>query len=163
MVPPVAGGEQRYGLVKGTANASTGYLGPKLDLLKKKMEEEKAEQLARQRPRESVKHLSEEEKQARIRQMEIDAGINDDRRTQRVHVNASSSSSSSSSQADDHSRKDDIVDEKESHSHGASFLKTMRSEVYTMGEGSTMTERLQQNKHYTQKGVDLDSGGFMKK
>ena len=165
VVPTVAvAGEKRYGLVKGTANASTGYLGPKLDLLKKKMDEERAEQQARQRPRESVKHLSEEEKQSRRRQMEIDAGINDDRRVQRVHVNtSSSSSSSSSSQADDHRRNDDVVDEKESHSHGASFLKTMRSEVYTMGEGSTMTERLQQNKHYTQKGVDLDSDGFMKK
>ena len=159
-VVPIVAGEKRYGLVKGTANASsTGYLGPKVELLKKKMDEERAEQLARQRPRESVKHLSEEEKQARIRQMEIDAGINDDRRVNRVQVNGSSSSS----HADDHRRNDDVVDEKESHSHGASFLKTMRSEVYTMGEGSTMTERLQQNKHYTQKGVDLDSDGFMKK
>jgi hypothetical protein len=118
-------------------------------LVAKRAEEERLEHAARNRPRENVKKLTEEEKAERVRQMESDAGANDDKRLQRLKGLTSTSN---------------ILDKKEEQlAEGeASFLKSMRSEVY-ISDGTTMGERLQQNKHYTQKGTELDSSGFMKK
>ena len=126
-------------------------MGPKLDLLQKKLEVERAEQAARQRPKETVRHLSEEERLARIRQMEMDAGMNDERRMKRVGEPRGAGGEGAAD-----------GDEVAGNGAGAAFLKSMRSEVYT-SQAATMGDRLQQNKHYVQKGVDADSEGFLKR
>lgn len=143
------GGEKKYGLVKGgiNPNKDRAHLGPNMDLLKKKLAEEQAIQAARNRPRETVQHLSEEDRLARVRQMESDAGMNDERRMKRAHVGEGGVSEEGDGTGA---------------GVGATFLKSMRTEVYT-SEATTMGDRLQQNKHYTQKGADLDSSGFMKR
>lgn len=123
------------------------HLGPNLRLLAKKAGDSRLEQAARNRPRENVKKLTDGERAERIKQMELDATSNDDHRLQRILAAISRNS--------DEKGEKPVDDE-------ASFLKTMRTEVYITND-ITMGERLQQNKHYNQKGSDLDSSGFMKK
>jgi hypothetical protein len=128
---------------------SGDHRGPKLALLEKRAEENRLEQAARNKPRENVKKLSEGEKQERIRQMEVDARTNDNHRLQRISGGRTSSK----------------VSEKEEKPLGegeASFMKSMRTDVYVTNE-TTMEERLNQNKFYNQRGTDLDSSGFLKK
>ena len=108
-----------------------------------------------------MKRLTEEERQARVRQMEIDALSVGERRMQR-HTVTGSSGSAEGTLAGEKGVRDGEAADSTNQNHGASFLKSMRSEVYS-AEHATMGERLQQNKHYTQKGTDLDSSGFMKR
>ena len=77
--------------------------------------------------------------------MEEDASTNSDMRLRRIQSTQSN-------------KEDEKVELKTE----ASFLNSLRTEVYITNETS-MTDRLQQNKYYMQKGTDLDSSGFMKK
>ena len=132
-------------------NGSTGIshkdgVGPSLVLLAKKADEEKREKESRNRPRENVKKLTAEEREERIRQMESDASESNANRLERVQRSQTA-----------------VVDKDEKPlNEEATFINSMRTEVYVT-DGTTMTERLQQNRHYIQKGSDLDSTGFIKK
>ncbi len=88
-----------------------------------------------------IKHLSAEEKERRLQEMEIVASMHDSNRnkllTQPKHA--------------DDMQVEAVCGE-------ASFLKNIRHEVYNTGD---MTERIQQNRHYIQSGLELDN--FLKK
>ena len=141
---------KKYGLLsKGddeVKSSSKDYMGPSLALLSKKAEEERLEKLSKNKPRENVKNLTDEEREARIKQMESDATHNNDSRQRKVE----------STLPQKHDAKDDPANEE------ASFIKSMRSEVYVTSNTS-MKDRLDQNRHYVQKGNDLDSAGFLKR
>ena len=141
---------KKYGLLtKGDdeiKSSSKDYMGPSLTLLSKKAEEERLDKLSRNKPRENVKKLTDEEREMRIRQMESDATHNNDSRQRKVE----------STLPQKHDVKDDPSNEE------ASFIKSMRSEVYVTSNTS-MKDRLDQNKHYVQKGNDLESAGFLKR
>jgi flagellum-specific peptidoglycan hydrolase FlgJ len=141
---------KKYGLlVKGngsTGNSQKDGVGPSIHLLAKKADEEKREKESRNKPRENVKKLTAEEREERIRQMESDASEINTNRLERVHRSQTA-----------------VVDKDEKPlNEEATFINSMRTEVYVT-DGTSMTERLQQNRHYIQKGSDLDSAGFIKK
>ena len=144
---------KKYGLLgrDGQSDPTTsnrvsgGHLGPSLSLLAKRAEEDNLSKASRNKPRENVKIISDVERKERIRQMEEDASTNSDMRLRRIQSSHSN-----------------IEDEKVDLKAEASFLNSLRTEVYITNETS-MTDRLQQNKYYMQKGTDLDSSGFMKK
>lgn len=145
-----------YGLVKGgkssqeqTSRDNTdNYLGPKIDLVKKKEEQEKAEMAAKRKQRERTA-LSEEERQARLRQMEEDARMTEEQRLRRT------ADSKQAAQEEDLNTKQRKPTEPK-------FLTSMRSQAYNTDD-SSMKDRLQQNRHYSQRGEDLDSHGFMQR
>ena len=147
------GGNRKYGLQgrdgqidSATSNKVSGeHLGPSLSLLAKRVEQENLNKASKNKPRENVKIISDAERKERIRQMEEDASTNSDMRLRRIQ----------SSQSNKEDEKVELKAE-------ASFLNSLRTEVYITNETS-MTDRLQQNKYYMQKGTDLDSSGFMKK
>lgn len=129
-------------------------------MLQKKANKEKAEAEAR---REAVakarsgqhKKLTEEEKKKRIAEMQQDAETNDQMRLQR-QLSKRTGSNVSKMQCDEAS--DSVT------SKGA-FLSKMRSAVYNgaASETTSLSETMSRNKHYQQKGEDLDSHGFMKR
>ena len=91
----------------------------------------------------NIKKLSEEEKLRRLNEMKNDATKNDTIRISRM--------------LNSNSNKND-----ESNNKNAVFLKDMRNEVYNTADIS-MKDRLDQNKHYTQRKSDLESENFLKK
>jgi len=129
-----------------------GYLGPQQSLISSREEKERQEKAAKFQPRDqSVKALSEEEKQRRLQEMQQDASRTDEMRYKRVATEKV------------HAQEEAAAEEETNGSKSnASFLKEMRNAVYNTSE-ATMEERLQTNKHYTQKGTDLDAAGFMRK
>ena len=142
-VPEV--GEKKYGLVKGSGGAvSDGgrshlSLGPRADLIESKEAAMKSELMARLgRKKESVAALSEEQKQRRLREMQEAADLKD-LVMQKLHENDHKETTKTTTAVGGQ----------------ASFLASMRSEVYSSSD-TTMADRLNQNKHYTQKGEDLD-------
>ena len=141
---------KKYGL-QPNANSATSItdktqIGPSVSLLAKKAEEDRMYKASKNKPRENVKKLTDEERAERIRQMELDASDSSNRRLQRVHGSQPS-----------------IAEEKsETTSVEAPFLSSMRTEVYITSE-TTIKDRLQQNKHYMQKSSDLDSLNFIKR
>lgn len=141
---------KKYGLlVKGNGGNSIAHkdgVGPSLALLAKKADEDKREKESRNRPRENVKKLTAEEREERIAQMESDASVSNSNRIERVNR---------SQAAVVHADERPLNEE-------ATFINSMRTEVYVT-DGTTMRERLEQNRHYIQKGSDLDSTGFIKK
>ena len=61
--------------------------------------------------------------------------------------------------------RNDALMEASKQQHGpqdAEFLKGMRDQVYNT-DGTTMEERIRQNRHYTQSSGDMDSQGFLKR
>ena len=141
---------KKYGLQRN-ANCATSVtdktqIGPSVSLLAKKAEEDRMSKASRNKPRENVKKLTEEERAERIRQMECDASDSSNRRLQRVQ-------GAQTSNAEEKSEATAIE---------APFLSSMRTEVYITSE-TTIKDRLQQNKHYMQKSSDLDSLSFIKR
>jgi flagellum-specific peptidoglycan hydrolase FlgJ len=125
-------------------------LGPRRELIDKRQEQEQREQSLRlNRPRENVSALSEAERARRLREMEEDAHRNDSQRLHRLSAAA-------------------LVDSKKgadsSRSGGnASFLGEMRTEAYVQSYENGIKQRLDQNRHYSQRGVDMETDGFLKK
>jgi hypothetical protein len=145
--------EDGYGLVKGRVNAdssnssSSAYLGPKQELIKQRMDDERAELARKKQQSQRSRPLADEEREQKIREMEENARISEEMRLRRLN------------QAQAHVDAERRDQQKQA---GADFLKSMRSEVYSNTD-ITMEERLKQNRHYSQRGVDLDSHGFMNK
>jgi hypothetical protein len=141
---------RKYGLQRN-ANCATSVtdktqIGPSVSLLAKKAEEDRMSKASRNKPRENVKKLTDEERAERIRQMECDASDSSNRRLQRVQGALTSNAEEKS----------------EATAIEAPFLSSMRTEVYITSE-TTIKDRLQQNKHYMQKSSDLDSLSFIKR
>jgi hypothetical protein len=140
--------QQRYGLLKRGDESSASakdYSGPRPDLLRLKEDREAQDSAARNKPRESTKQLSEEEKMRRLSDMQRDAALNDAMRFGRHKSGGvDGSKSESTSKAD------------------PSFLQSMRNTVYVEATGS-MEDRVKQNKYYMQKAADMDSEGFLKR
>jgi hypothetical protein len=90
--------------------------------------------------------MTEEERLRRIQAMQADADQNDARRASRL----GSAATSTTAQEDEHTGK-------------ASFLQSMRKEVYTSGSVD-MSKRIDQNKNSRQSSADIDSAeGFIRK
>ncbi len=124
--------------------SNDALLGPRLDLIKQKEEmelKEKAMKLELLKAKNEIKHLSAKEKERRLQEMEIIASMHDSNRNKLLNQ---------PNQAEDMNV--------EAVSGEASFLKNIRHEVYNSGD---MTERIQQNRHYIQSGLELDN--FLKK
>lgn len=153
--------DSRYGLIKGKSNNRTrgdegdksSYLGPNPNLVDQKSKDEKQKEDLKYKGRGhgSNKRLdiTDEERQNRLKQMEQDAIMNDELMVQRM-LSARGSKDSSNEAAT------------EKRNEGASFLRSMRSEVYN-SNGNTVEARLHENRNYVQRGSDLDSHGFMKR
>ena len=124
--------------------SNDALLGPRIDLIKEKERlelKEKAMKLELLKAKNEIKHLSAEEKERRLQDMETMAAMHDSNRIKLLNQ--------------PHQAGDMHV---ESVRGEASFLKSIRHEVYNSGD---MTERIQQNRHYIQSGLDLDN--FLKK
>lgn len=146
-------GPKKYGLIGGKSNGYSQLgegdsLGPNSKLLAMKEQQEKEKERNKIKPRSDVKKMTEEERLRRLKEMEDDARINEELRLKRIRSKISDGKTSQeiSSQPP--------VD--------ARFIHDMRSDVYNTGN-ATMEDRLNRNRHYTQKGSDLDSQGFMKR
>ena len=125
---------------------------------REKQEEQSVRQgrIDRSEGKKGLQKLSAEEKQKRLAEMQSDATVNDNMRTNRMV---------SSHYGD----RDRIIEETEkptgsgTGSGSGSFLQEMRQEVYTSSTGSKDTDmaaRLQQKKHYIQKGADLEDSAY---
>jgi len=160
-----SGKREGYGLIRTGGNTETSsttrerkdHLGPRLDLLAKKTQREAEEEEERRRRIEKAKggvgqsrNMDAAEREKRLKEMMQDAAVNDDIRATRHRRPATTSKTED--------------EPKEGGSKGG-FLQAMRTEVYNSesGGGTTMEERLSRNRHYHQKGSDLDSHGFMKR
>ena len=118
--------------------------------MKKREEKNRQEQEAKlNRHREDVKKLTEKEKEERLRAMEHDASMHDESRFKRL-------SSEKIPSIEDQNRVSVVGDQVD-----ATFLKEMRTEVYSTGVTSVV-DRLNQNRHYVQKGRALESN-FMQR
>jgi hypothetical protein len=136
--------KEGYGLVTDNSireNRKSEFLGPNPKLLEKKAKLEREKETAKLKPKESVKSLSQEEKLKRIQGMEEDAKRFEDKRKIRLQPPST---------------------DKEAENKNASFMHGIRNQVYNSNETS-MEERLKQNRHYTQRGQNLDSEGFMRR
>lgn len=145
-----------YGLVKsGTQplvpTAGKVELGPSAALLEKKLEKERQANAWKSRPRQDVGKLSEDERLKRIKEMQQDAGLNDSIRQSRSSVASAVAAAGA---------KDEEYES--AHQPSATFLKNMRHEVYNGSSGS-IEDRLKQNRHYVQRGNDMESQGFLKR
>ena len=161
-------------------------LGPNPKLLQIKLEKERKEQLDKkmmlqQNNKGSVKQLSEQERWKRLKEMEDDAMMND---TMRIHRHSSSYNKNSSNNNGNESHnmdtnnnnnsgdniskniiiKDNGDDEDNNYTGNAKFLQSMRKEVYSTASTMDVSTRIDQNKHYRQRSVDMDSSnGFLKR
>jgi hypothetical protein len=147
--------KRKYGLITNDKsyqsdkiNKDDMELGPNAAILTKKLEQKRLEDEAKYRPRGSVKHLSEEDRLKRMKEMEDDARIYNQIKSQNTRR-------SNNDRDEDYERSD-------RKSGDAKFLNEMRKDVYNNNEIS-MEDRLQRNKHYHQRGNDLDSSGFLKR
>jgi hypothetical protein len=154
-----------------------GHLGPRLDLLSQRAEREREEERARNRKieeaqnRDKIKGLSAEDRDKKLKEMLNDAAVNDTLRLTR-HRGAGGNNNNKGTAP--HTATAQDLGRRESESHQsvdsvgggkASFLQSMRKEVYSADSSgaSTIEERLSRNRHYFQKGSDLDSHGFMQR
>jgi hypothetical protein len=142
-------------------------LGPNRSLLDKKLQQEKDEVNARQaavaRARSGQnKKLTAEEKARKLAEMEQDATTHDQLRFHRQLEKRRGSGATGS--VDHSNEKDDQEDASGTASKGA-FLSSMRNAVYnsSSSQSTSLSETMSRNKHYQQKGDDLDSHGFMKR
>lgn len=148
-----------YGLIggggasKGPSRSDDGSLGPNAKLVAMKDEQEKEKERSKFKPRGEVKKLSEEERLRRLKEMEDDARINEELRLNRLR-NKSGGGRDGNKDISNAAGATGSLD--------AKFIHDMRSDIYNTGNTS-MEDRLSRNRHYTQKGVDLDSQGFMKR
>lgn len=156
--------ENKYGLLTKRGSADQGgsdshsretskneFLGPRPEVLARKAEREQLESAARLKPKEDVKQLTEEERLRRLNDMQSNADVHDDMRVSRLTAKSSASTTARENEA---SGAGDSA---------GNFLHSMRSEVYNTASIS-MEDRISQNKHYTQRGMDLDSASsFMRK
>jgi hypothetical protein len=153
-----------------------GDYGPKQELLAKKREEEAKQETERklklQQSRTSgfSNQLSAEEKEKRLRAMMTDAEVNDEMRLHRHRPGSKATTTAPT--ADVTAAAGGIGgDNDDGHEPTAkgiakgTFLQSLRSEVYTSETTASngMEDRMRRNRHYYQKGLDLDSEGFMKK
>jgi hypothetical protein len=168
----------RYGLIRTGNNADTaperrsrapGDFGPNQELLEKKKQQEaeqERDRLRKLQPRVSgfSNHLSAEEKEQRLKAMMSDADVNDELRLHR-HRPGSKALSAGDAQATASAEVDDGQGPTAKGIAKGTFLQSLRSEVYA-SETSTrngLEEKMRRNRHYYQKGGDLDTEGFMKK
>jgi tagatose-1,6-bisphosphate aldolase non-catalytic subunit AgaZ/GatZ len=132
-----------------SASVASGgsHLGPNPELLRRKDEaERKAEAERRNRTRADLSTMTEEERLRKIQAMQADADQNDALRASRL----SSAAARTTTREDEHTGK-------------ASFLQSMRKEVYTSGSVD-MSKRIDQNKNSRQSSADIDSAeGFIRK
>lgn len=172
------GAERRagYGLVnKNPAGGGSGG-GKSLESLveerRRKEEKEQDELRKDKRARHSAQsalrsgQLSVEEKARRLAEMQADAGLNEEMRTSRLIKAHYKDRERLSVPGQVHADLPVKLGGNSAEGSGSSaaFLQDMRQEVYAAGDGS-LAERLQQNKHYVQRGVDLDQnshGGYRK-
>ena len=152
--------DKKYGLLGKDSNGDSSkpsgdFLGPKPELLAKIAEKQRQELADKKKPREDVRALTEEERLRRLKAMESNAVIHDDSRMKRVQSSKLSGGMRQSAA--------DLGNREASKESGASFLRSMRSEVYNSSSIS-MEERLSQNKHYSQRGHDLENASsFMRR
>jgi hypothetical protein len=91
--------------------------------------------------------MTEEEKQRRIQEMQADADLNDAQRASRLTAKLAGAGAPN-----------------EGNTGNASFLHSMRKEVYTTAGASDMSKRIDQNKYSRQSAADIDSAeGFVRK
>jgi hypothetical protein len=171
----------RYGLIRTSVNQTVsgaekrtrahGDFGPNQELLEKKKQQEADIEKERKRklqPRISgfSNQLTAEEKEKRLKAMMSDAEVNDELR---LHRHRPGTKSEGVSGPGDPTAV--VTEEEESQGPTAkgiakgTFLQSLRSEVYA-SETSTkhgLEEKMRRNRHYYQKGGDLDTEGFMKK
>ncbi len=164
--------DKKYGLQGGGETSKKsglergGYLGPNKGLLDKKLQKEKDEASARQaaasRARSGQnKKLTAEEKAHKLAEMQQDALTHDQLRLQRQLEKRRGSGRGDAGNIDD--REEDTDGSTGTASKGA-FLSSMRNAVYNSTSSSaSLGETMSRNKHYQQKGDDLDSHGFMKR
>ncbi len=162
----------KYGLVESKNNNSsvggdkthTKSLGPDPNLLAKNYEKEKKEQEERNRQKkEDIKSIDPNEKKRRLEAMQMDAAVHDQRRM--LH-NVPKDKNTSSYDRKNHdsnnfTEQEGKYDETEKRVD-AKFLRDMRSEVYN-GGGTSMEERIKQQRHYTQRVVDMDRNSYKNK
>lgn len=168
------GDEKRYGLVKSSRHGQSSegrgqdpsHLGPKVELLAKRTEQEAAaerERIAKVRKARGGQSgkIDDEERERRLQAMMRDAEVNDDIRSKRHRPSGATAKASEGAAAPQESTDgSDVVGVSK-----GSFLREMRSQVYkseTEG-GTSMEETLSRSRHYHQKGSDLDSHGFMQR
>jgi len=156
-----------------SSNSSKGseYLGPNPKLLQLKLEKEQQEKLSRlnqlkKQQGTSVKQMSEDEKKQRLKEMETDAVLNENLRQHR-HSNVSSNHHLSITNASTVSlniKGNDDDEDNDPYTGNAKFLQSMRKEVYSSASTMDVSARIEQNKHYRQSSVDIDSSdGFLKR
>jgi len=155
------------------ANGSVEHLGPNPKLLQLKLEKEQQEKMNRLHQHNQqvrVKQMSEEEKSQRLKEMERDAIMNDTLRQHRHssninnnnnhhdHINSGSTASNITMKSNDNN------DGENSYTGNAKFLQSMRKEVYSSASTMDVSARIDQNKHYRQSSIDIDSSdGFLKR
>eukprot|EP01041_Mallomonas_annulata_P008703 gene8703-17984_t len=155
---------KKYGLIKsGNSNDNGGGdkkyvqgssdLGPNVELLNKKIEQKKLEEAKKYQRPSTKQNISEEEKLRRIKEMENDAKVHDELRLQQLRSHKTKQ---------DQESKITSLEKEGGSSTDVKFLTDIRVGVYNSGE-TTMEDRLKRNRHYQQKGTDLDTSGFMKK
>jgi hypothetical protein len=140
--------QPRYGLLKESKHASNtnSTLGPSPMLLAQKSEKDRLEKEAKQsKLKENVKVLDPMEKERRLREMEMNAESYDRSRSHRTTNHTQTS-----------------VDIKTESGGDATFLRNMRSEVYT-SSSTSMEDRLHQQRFYTQSTNDMETKGFLKR
>lgn len=124
---------------------------PSEQLLQQRQQQQREKEEAIRRSlkdRRDVKQISEEEKARRLREMQEDAEKVDRNRAQRLGRR---------------SDKDDDGSNERKRSNNASFLGDMRTEAYVQSYERGIKDRLDQNKHYAQRSIDLNSDGFMRR
>jgi hypothetical protein len=138
-----------YGLVKGQRShrgEQLSNLGPRTELVEKKMMDAETASRAYKKSRESSRHISDTEKAKRLVEMMADASTHESMRRERSIRNKLTNGESG---------RDSLP----SGNTQETFLSAMRSDIYTKSNQS-MEERLRENRHYTQKSADFDSGAI---
>ena len=141
------------------------YLGPNPKLLQLKLEKEQQEKLSRlnqlNKQKVGVKQMSEDVRIQRLKEMENDAVMNDNLRQHRhSNINNHHSSSTSASSLIIKANHEDH----DAYTGNAKFLQSMRKEVYSSASTMDVSARIDQNKHYRQSSVDIESSdGFLKR
>lgn len=146
---------KKYGLLRRSSydegnkkrGSHDGYLGPNQDLIMKKEQNRLDEQKYKFKRPASIRDLSEEEKERRRLSMLSDAAVYDE---QRINKKVISTQLTSKENGVDDTRK------------SGSFLREMRATVY-QSDAASIEDNLNKNKHYIQKGKDLDNADFLNK
>ena len=144
--------EQIYGLIKGKQSQTKNeqnYFGPNPELLAlKEAENNKKVNELKNRGRNDLKSLSEEERLKRLSDMQQNAERYDSVRDVRIH--------------DEKKMKQNETVNDTNLKQSATFIKDMRDEVY-IKSNDKIEDRLKQNRHYMQKETDIEKHGFLKR